>query len=366
MHDENKQQCSKTDKSYTNSTSNPNNIGPPVSSTSSASSPIPRYTLICNMSDLFELPVELVNEICSHLSPQSLNIFINSSIAIEKLSRSVLDELLPAEKLWIFKCAANSPDQDPLMQNLLPDLLEHSRTNPLLGVQALLCACANGHVQSVSTLLDGGVDPNSTVAGVSALMEAVAGQDYRSSALVTGRILARGADIHARDSKGLTALHYAAKGGNTRIINLLLMAGCSVHGTGAETSGTSPIMLASQKGQYSAVETLIDHGADVNDRDKLRRTPLIYAVNESKTSVVRLLISRGAELDFGSVFGKTTLHYACEKGSVEIVKLLVDAGCDVSHQDMQGNTALQLCSQSSPTFTVITDIIHDRLERRSS
>jgi ankyrin repeat protein len=98
----------------------------------------------------------------------------------------------------------------------------------------------------------------------------------------------------------------------------------------------------------------------------LRRTPLIHAVNESKTSVVRLLISRGAELGFGSVFGKTTLHYACENGSVEIVKLLVDAGCDVSHQDMQGNTALQLCSQSSPTFTVITDIIHDRLERSSS
>ncbi len=312
------------------------------------------------MSDLFELPIELANEICGHLSPQSLNIFVNSSIAVEKLSQSVIDELLPAEKLWIFKCAANAPDQGPLMQHLLPDLLEHSIIDPLLGVQALLCACANGHVQSVSTLLDGRVDPNAAVAGVSALMEAVGGQDYKASALVTGRLLARGADIHAQDSKGQNALHYAAKRGNTRIITLLLVAGCNVNGTGAETSGgTLPIILAIQKGQYAAVETLIDHGADVNGRDKLRRTPLIHAVNESMTSVMRLLISRGAELDCGSVFGKTALSYACEKGSIEIVKLLVNAGCDVSRQDMHGNTALHLCSQPSFPFTVITEIIRE-------
>lgn len=309
------------------------------------------------MSDLFELPMELVNEICSQLSPQSLNIFINSSIVIEKLSPSVLDELLPSAKLWIFQCAANSPDQGPLMQSLLPDLLKHSKADPLLGIQALLCACANGHVESVSTLLDGGVDPNGAVAGVSALMEAVGGQVYMSSALVTGRLLARGADIHAQDSKGLTALHYAAKAGNTRIITLLLMAGCDVNGTDAETGGTSPIILASQKGQFAAVETLIDHGAHVNARDKLRRTPLIHAAHEGMTAAVRLLISRGADLDCGSVFGKAALSYASEKGSIEIVKLLVDAGCDVSHQDMRGNTALHLCSQPSFPFTAIADII---------
>ena len=49
-------------------------------------------------------------------------------------------------------------------------------------------------------------------------------------------------------------------------------------------------------GRASIVQTLIDGGANVNDRDPAGMTPLMIAAAQGETAIARTLIAAGADL----------------------------------------------------------------------
>ena len=95
------------------------------------------------------------------------------------------------------------------------------------------------------------------------------------------RLLALGADIDVRNYKGKTALHYAAKAGFLKVINLLIERGAPLDAT--DNDGETPLFDAirstikdSQK-QRAALEALIVAGANLNVKNKKGLTPLQVA-----------------------------------------------------------------------------------------
>ncbi len=95
------------------------------------------------------------------------------------------------------------------------------------------------------------------------------------------RLLALGADIDVRNYKGKTALHYAAKAGFLKVINLLIKRGAPLDAT--DNDGETPLFDAirstikdSQK-QRAALEALIVAGANLNVKNKKGLTPLQVA-----------------------------------------------------------------------------------------
>ena len=65
------------------------------------------------------------------------------------------------------------------------------------------------------------------------------------------------------------------------------------------TEGTPPpLHWAIYHDRSKAVELLLDHGADLELRDRDRdATPLDYAIVYARTEIIRVLVSRGANLD---------------------------------------------------------------------
>ena len=65
------------------------------------------------------------------------------------------------------------------------------------------------------------------------------------------------------------------------------------------TEGTPPpIHWAIYQDRRNAVELLLDHGADMELRDRDRdATPLDYAIVYTRQEIIRALVSRGANLD---------------------------------------------------------------------
>jgi len=96
--------------------------------------------------------------------------------------------------------------------------------------------------------------------------------------------------------------------------------------------------------------TLLALGADVRLRDQWGRTPLHNAAAnwvtfrhcEAAAGIVSALINAGAEINAVNEKGRTPLHYAAanEYGNNDDITRLLDAGAEVNAQDKEGRTAL--------------------------
>jgi ankyrin repeat protein len=115
-------------------------------------------------------------------------------------------------------------------------------------------------------------------------------------------LIVHGADIMARNKGGLTPLHAAAYSGSVEVARLLL-----------------------------------DHGADLEDRDNVSgATPLIVAAEENRVAVAELLIARGADLSITDRDGFTALSLAWMKMRPEIVRLLKRHGATCQPVEILG------------------------------
>jgi ankyrin repeat protein len=73
-------------------------------------------------------------------------------------------------------------------------------------------------------------------------------------------LLAKGAEVNARNAHGWTPLHVAAAGGDPAVIALLLQYGADVHAQ--SHIGTTPLDNATARGGRKAVmDLLLAHGA---------------------------------------------------------------------------------------------------------
>ena len=94
-------------------------------------------------------------------------------------------------------------------------------------------------------------------------------------------LLANGADIHARNSKGRTALHTAAKAGFARVVRLLLNSRADIEALDAK--GDTPLMAAlnstirNKEKQQAVIWILLEHGANVQHLNRQGKSPQMLA-----------------------------------------------------------------------------------------
>ena len=92
-----------------------------------------------------------------------------------------------------------------------------------------------------------------------------------------------GADVHAKDNKGATALIQAAYEGNIEVAELLLKHGADVNAR--NNDGCTALMFAAFDGYPEIAEILITYGANKNLRDKYGSTAYDYVRYVRKGSV---------------------------------------------------------------------------------
>lgn len=106
-------------------------------------------------------------------------------------------------------------------------------------------------------------------------------------------LVAKGANIHATNPGGWTALHLAAERGHQHVVEFLLSkAGRPNKKT---LVGYTPLHCAVMSGRTALVEYLISKGANVHARDREGQTPLDRAVAEGDQEMADLLRTHSAE-----------------------------------------------------------------------
>ena len=161
-----------------------------------------------------------------------------------------------------------------------------------------------------SIRIDNGVTPLMFVANI--------GSQYDDAEVKAGQIaevlINAGADVNDRDSSGLTAAHYAARQGNSDVLDVIL-------------KNKANASLSDKRG------TTVLHAAckAPNNRTAVLKTVL----NQCEKSLIN-------QRDF---FGRTALHIAIEAGDDAAVKELLEAGADPGMKNFRLQTPSDLAKK---------------------
>ena len=174
--------------------------------------------------------------------------------------------------------------------------------------------------------------------------------------------------INSQDSQGYTPLHWAVETGNTMAVQTLLRHGANVNDisryrrTPLHLSARQPFTRATKYVQYNIMQSLILAGADIKAKDKAGDQALHLACMSVDLKIVKLLIANGAQLDEQSDHGVTPLGCAAmfayrhgdnafEESKVRIGSYLIKRGSVLDNHDNDGDTPLfQALSERLSSF----------------
>ncbi|MBI3210203.1 MAG: ankyrin repeat domain-containing protein [Candidatus Solibacter usitatus] len=158
-------------------------------------------------------------------------------------------------------------------------------------------------------------------------------------------LLSKGADINAKTHDGRTALYLAASQRNSRaMLELLLEKGADANI--ATLPGRTPLMAAAGNGDVEAMKKLVAAKAKVSATSSTGSTALLDAAVSSNVEAVRFLLAQGSDVNAHTKRNQTALAAASAAGSEEIVALLLEKGADVHIADERGYTALMYAAYS--------------------
>uniref|UniRef100_A0A673HUW2 Protein fem-1 homolog C-like n=1 Tax=Sinocyclocheilus rhinocerous TaxID=307959 RepID=A0A673HUW2_9TELE len=159
--------------------------------------------------------------------------------------------------------------------------------------------------------------------------------------------------LMAEKTNGATPLLMAARYGHLELVEYLIECCCasvevggSVNFDGEIIEGAPPLWAASAAGHLKVVQSLLGHGASVNNTTLTNSTPLRAACFDGHLDIVRYLVEHKADLEVANRHGHTCLMISCYKGHKEIAQYLLEKGADVNRKSVKGNTALHDCAES--------------------
>ena len=194
-------------------------------------------------------------------------------------------------------------------------------------------AVRNGDLTLVQELICSRVDVNEPCRlrlGKSSLLILAIAKSHKDVALA---LLAAGADVHAKDSIGWTALHWACKMGCKEVVQALIARGSRVNEGDRVINSRTPLILADEKGHKAISMCLLRAGASCKSLSAGRVDGLFHhACHEGDLSAVKILLKNSCTVSILSREEQEELfHQACCEDDVFVVHTLLKDGCSVSN-----------------------------------
>ncbi|MGK9120887.1 ankyrin repeat domain-containing protein [Olivibacter jilunii] len=130
-----------------------------------------------------------------------------------------------------------------------------------------------------------------------------------------------------------------------------------------DKSKRSLLLIATINHQTELAKLLVTHGADVNLQADNQDSPFLYAGASGQTELVQLFLNHGARFDIFNRYQGTVLIPACERGHIETVQLLANTkGFPIDHVNRLGWTALMeavLLGDGSEKYQRIVQILKE-------
>jgi ankyrin repeat protein len=150
-----------------------------------------------------------------------------------------------------------------------------------------------------------------------------------------------------------TALHYAALCGIHDIVEFLVVQHSQDVNARGFPNKKTPLHLASHRGHADVARMLLEHGADADARDDLKRFPLLWASEYGHVEVVRVLLEHGVDMEARDEESWSPLERASHEGHAEVAQVLLEYGADVKAQDSYDWTPLHYAQGEEVTRVLL-------------
>ncbi|XP_031557765.1 uncharacterized protein LOC116294318 [Actinia tenebrosa] len=224
----------------------------------------------------------------------------------------------------------------------VPDIKDFIDKTDYEGNTALILASYGGHDEVVKELLQNGADPliQKTSSKITALHVAAIG----GNTAVMEYLLSYGAKIEALDSSYMTPLHGAAASNQASALKFLLDKGAKVDAL--NISGLTAFLFSVKQGNKQAAAALLEGGANIKATDMRLRTCFHYAIKFNALNVLEMLIEKddGTLLEMKDGGLQTPLHYAAASGNMKIISLLLRNGSYLRARDADEATPLHIAA----------------------
>jgi ankyrin repeat protein len=97
--------------------------------------------------------------------------------------------------------------------------------------------------------------------------------------------------------------------------------------------GWTPLHKASQSGHVEVSRVLIDHGANVNARERYHYAPIHFSSENGHLGIAKLLLERGADVNALNCHGQTPYQTSVVWGHREVADLLREHGAGRARLD---------------------------------
>jgi len=214
------------------------------------------------------------------------------------------------------------------------------------GVTLLMHAAAFGSAETVRLLLESGADVN-------------AKNDFSATALLWAArdtekarvLIEHGADVNAQSKQGRTPLMMAVqRDGGSDVVALMLAKGAAINAK--DSRGDTALSLAAAVGDVETMRLLMAKGADAHSLNKMGESTLIEASKSRRPQAARMLIQKGVDPNIATMWYPSVrngqialleivaLDRAASFGPLEMVRDLLKAGADVNARDSRKLTPL--------------------------
>lgn len=153
-------------------------------------------------------------------------------------------------------------------------------------------------------------------------------------------------DLNQTDENGATALFYAAKLPNSELSQLLIRAGAET--VINDNSKKTPLHYAAESCSVKNVELLLTKGVNPTWKDNYSRTAFLthLATSEKECPEVFDILIKIADINDRDKDRKTALIYCVEKNFSDYLNKLIDLKANPLAKDYKGKTALDYAEKN--------------------